>query len=174
MITLGGLPLLIPDSDGELLRWQEAFQNSEYYNDFCEPSFRDSSRYATMYSSGKDELPYGVGIPIPPYTAAPAPRINQLYWPTGAGRWSRGYFMANTATKDRIYSFSRFGTPLTLEIKNTDSLVIFTREIFTKNQVTEMEFLQSLEWYKSKPELLDSMYQNILSEIAILHSKKVK
>jgi hypothetical protein len=60
------------------------------------------------------------------------------------------------------------------EIKNTDSLVIFTREIFTKNQVTEKEFLQSLEWYKSKPELLDSMYQNILSEIAILHSKKVK
>ena len=36
------------------------------------------------------------------------------------------------------------------------------------------EFLQSLEWYKSKPELLDSMYQNILSEIAILHSKKVE
>jgi hypothetical protein len=34
--------------------------------------------------------------------------------------------------------------------------------------------LQSLEWYKSKPELLDSMYQNILSEIAILHSKKVQ
>jgi hypothetical protein len=60
------------------------------------------------------------------------------------------------------------------EIKNSDSLVIFTREIFTKNQVTEKEFLQSLEWYKSKPELLDSMYQNILSEIAILHSKKVK
>jgi hypothetical protein len=60
------------------------------------------------------------------------------------------------------------------EIKNTDSLVIFTREIFTKNQVAEKEFLQSLEWYKSKPELLDSMYQNILSEIAILHSKKVK
>lgn len=60
------------------------------------------------------------------------------------------------------------------EIKNTDSLVIFTREVFTKNQVTEKEFLQSLEWYKSKPELLDSMYQNILSEIAILHSKKVK
>ena len=60
------------------------------------------------------------------------------------------------------------------EIKNTDSLVIFTREIFTKNQVTEKEFLQSLEWYKSKPELLDSMYQNILSEIAILHSKKVQ
>jgi hypothetical protein len=60
------------------------------------------------------------------------------------------------------------------EIKNTDSLVIFTREVFTKNQVAEKEFLQSLEWYKSKPELLDSMYQNILSEIAILHSKKVK
>jgi len=60
------------------------------------------------------------------------------------------------------------------EIKNTDSLVIFTREIFTKNQVAEKEFLQSLEWYKSKPELLDSMYQNILSEIAILHSKKVQ
>jgi hypothetical protein len=60
------------------------------------------------------------------------------------------------------------------EIKNTDSLVIFTREVFTKNQVAEKEFLQSLEWYKSKPELLDSMYQNILSEIAILHSKKVQ
>lgn len=60
------------------------------------------------------------------------------------------------------------------EIKNTDSLAIFSKVIFTQNQVTEKEFLQSLEWYKSKPELLDSMYQNILSEIAILHSKKVQ
>lgn len=60
------------------------------------------------------------------------------------------------------------------EIKNTDSLACFSKEIFTNNQVTEKEFLQSLEWYKSKPELLDSMYQNVLSEIAILHSKKVE
>ncbi len=60
------------------------------------------------------------------------------------------------------------------DIKNQDSLAIFTKEIFTHNKVTEKEFLQSMEWYKSKPELLDSMYQNILSEIAILHSKKVK
>jgi len=60
------------------------------------------------------------------------------------------------------------------EIKNQDSLAIFTKEIFTHNKVTEKEFLQSIEWYKNKPELLDSMYQNILSEIAILHSKKVK
>jgi len=60
------------------------------------------------------------------------------------------------------------------EIKNRDSLAIFTKEIFTHNKVTEKEFLQSIEWYKSKPDLLDSMYQNILSEIAILNSKKVK
>lgn len=119
MITLAGQPLLLPDSEGELLRWQEAFQSSEYYNDFCEPSFRNSSRYATRYSSGKQEASYGVGIPIPPFTAAPTPQINQLYWPTGAGRWARGYFMATAAAKTAIAA-QGFGAPLTLEIKNSD------------------------------------------------------
>lgn len=61
---------------------------------------------------------------------------------------------------------------LETEIKNTDSLKSYSAEILTRNKVTEKQFLQSIDWYKTQPETLDSMYQTILSEIAILHSKK--
>lgn len=60
------------------------------------------------------------------------------------------------------------------EIKNSDTLALFSKKIFSKNNVTEKAFLKSMDYYKSKPEMLDSMYQNILSEIAIMHSKKVE
>ena len=61
---------------------------------------------------------------------------------------------------------------LARELKNSDSLKHFSAEILANNNVTETAFLQSMEYYKTQPEMLDSMYQTILSEITILHSKK--
>ena len=55
--------------------------------------------------------------------------------------------------------------------KNADSLFMFNAEILKRQNVSEMDFRKSLNWYKSRPELLDSIYQTILSNIAILNSK---
>ncbi len=57
------------------------------------------------------------------------------------------------------------------EIKNKDSLKKYIASILTENKTTETEFKQSMDWYKSRPELLDSVYQQVLSNIAIWQSK---
>lgn len=59
----------------------------------------------------------------------------------------------------------------TISYKNEDSLLIFNAEILKRLRVSESDFRKSLNWYKSRPELLDSIYQTILSDIAILNSK---
>lgn len=43
-----------------------------------------------------------VGLPRPNYPAPPPPRINQLYWPTGASRWAQGYFLATKSVADKL------------------------------------------------------------------------
>lgn len=61
-----------------------------------------------------------------------------------------------------------------LSFKNEDSLIVFHAEILKKQDISEIDFQQSINWYKSRPELLDSIYQGILSEIAIMNSKHNK
>jgi hypothetical protein len=52
-------------------------------------------------------------------------------------------------------------------IKNADSLFVYNAEILEKHHLNEKEFYKNIDWYKNHPELLDSIYQNILTEIAI-------
>ncbi len=56
-------------------------------------------------------------------------------------------------------------------IKNEDSLLVYNAQILKANQITEKDFQNSINWYKTKPELLDSIYQTLLTDIAILQSK---
>ncbi len=46
--------------------------------------------------------------------------------------------------------------------KNVDSLSAFYKRIFDHYKITEQEFTQSLDWYKSHPEELDSVYARII------------
>ncbi len=56
-------------------------------------------------------------------------------------------------------------------IKNEDSLLIYNAQILKANNITEKDFQNSINWYKTKPELLDSIYQTMLTDITILQSK---
>ena len=56
-------------------------------------------------------------------------------------------------------------------IKNIDSIKQFDASILKENKVTETEFRQSIDWYKSRPELLDSIYQQVLTNISIWQVK---
>lgn len=43
-----------------------------------------------------------IGLPSPNYPSPPPPKLNQLYWPTGAARWARGYFLCAKETRDAL------------------------------------------------------------------------
>ncbi len=99
MITFGGIPLLFPDTTdqgegtpahSQLCDWQDQFQllvDSGVFNELKVVA-PDSQRNRTRY-----DHPDGCGLPIPNWPSGPAPRLNQLWWPTGASRWARGYFL---------------------------------------------------------------------------------
>lgn len=57
------------------------------------------------------------------------------------------------------------------DLKNVDSLNVWDASILKKHHVTEKRFSVSMEWYKNHPELLDSAYQKMLSELTIMATK---
>ena len=54
---------------------------------------------------------------------------------------------------------------------NLDSLQSMNAALLKKYQMSETDVEQSLKWYCQQPELLDSMYQQMLSELAVMASK---
>jgi hypothetical protein len=46
------------------------------------------------------------GLPRPNYPPPPQPRINTLYWPTGAVRWARGWFLCDQKGADALTDFN--------------------------------------------------------------------
>jgi hypothetical protein len=46
------------------------------------------------------------GLPRPNYPPAPPPRINTLWWPTGAVRWARGWFLCDQAGMEELTDFN--------------------------------------------------------------------
>ena len=54
---------------------------------------------------------------------------------------------------------------------NEDSLKYFVAAILKENKIAEKEFTQSMDWYAKQPELLDSIYQQILNDVAVWQSK---
>jgi len=60
---------------------------------------------------------------------------------------------------------------ITLDSKNQDSLKKFLSATLVENNTNETEFKQSIDWYKSRPELFDSIYQQVLTDLAIWQTK---
>ncbi len=59
-------------------------------------------------------------------------------------------------------------------LKNEDSLLKYNAMILKEFNITKTDFQQSLQYYKRNPELLDSIYQMVLSDIAILQAENKK
>jgi hypothetical protein len=49
--------------------------------------------------------------------------------------------------------------------KNLDSLAVYYKEILAHHKVSQQEFSESLDWYRSHPDVLDSVYEKIIPEI---------
>lgn len=100
MLTYGGIPLLLPDSDGELQTWLRQNQDIADGVFHGDTTLADKSPRRGLLAWGGDRK--GIGQTVANYAAAPPPRINSLYWPTGATRWARGYFLCTGKNKNKI------------------------------------------------------------------------
>jgi len=98
LITLADIPLLVPDGDGELVRWMNRYMPIEDLQIACD----DPVAVASPRTDGRTGVRAHTGLPRPNWPAPPRPRLNSLYWPTGATRWARGYFLATEEAKDQI------------------------------------------------------------------------
>lgn len=49
--------------------------------------------------------------------------------------------------------------------KNYDSLAVYYKDILSHHKVTEDEFIKGIDWYKRRPDLLDSVYVNVLNNL---------
>lgn len=58
-----------------------------------------------------------------------------------------------------------------LDSKNQDSIKKYVSAILFENNTNETAFKQSIDWYKSRPELFDSIYQQVLTDLAIWQTK---
>ncbi|MBS1783153.1 MAG: DUF4296 domain-containing protein [Bacteroidetes bacterium] len=55
--------------------------------------------------------------------------------------------------------------------KNMDSLAVFYHSIFLKHNISDTEFKASLYWYREHPELLDSIYTNMIPTLTQMGAK---
>jgi hypothetical protein len=58
----------------------------------------------------------------------------------------------------------------TAPYSHNDSLLKYNAMILKEFKITKSEFQKSLDYYKQKPVLLDSIYQIILTDIAVLQA----
>jgi len=84
-LTWNGVPLLIPDPDGELERWLAQFHRIDELIAFC------GTETAQISSNNAPRSNAGTGITTPNYPELGLLQLNQLVWPTGATRF--GYFV---------------------------------------------------------------------------------
>lgn len=98
-IKYAGVTLLLEDVRGEIIDHANRYLATEDLRAFtCAPEIHQNN------------LP----LPYPNYSTPLRPKINTLYWPTGASRWAVGYFLVNTAKLREIISKHPNGGPARL------------------------------------------------------------
>ncbi|MDE2102944.1 MAG: hypothetical protein KGL39_37215, partial [Patescibacteria group bacterium] len=117
MITLNGTPLLMEDDDGKVQQWMDRYLPLSEAHAFTPSVATDSLITATSQTIQKRPL----GITRLNYPPSPKPKLNTLYWPTGAARWAMGWFLSTAdALKDILdqdgpfFSGSATSLPLVL------------------------------------------------------------
>lgn len=95
-ITYAGVPLNLPDPDMLL---------SAFVDEYI-PLEQSSIIGPVPNSIGVRNDPMGfnkvLAIQGPSYPPKPRLRFNELYWPTGAGRWAEGYFLCDSYAMGQI------------------------------------------------------------------------
>lgn len=92
-ITYAGYPLLLDDPDGTLKAW---------FDRYCE--LQDFTAGQPQEAILLPQSVFGVqrGKSLAPAWPPKKPRLNTLYWPTGAARWSCFYGLVDQATLEQL------------------------------------------------------------------------
>lgn len=114
--------LCLKDPDGRVQAFMDAYQPLEDLRQWSTPTWALSSRRhprsAVRERSG--------GIAVPNYPAPPKLRLNELYWPTGAGRWAYFVGLASKTIKDAVvataYANGNDAQTLVLETNQGDAI----------------------------------------------------
>ena len=96
MITLGEIPLLVPTAE------------LQEFVDRALP-LEESSLYGSLpvnTDTRSQSARHAVGLPVYNWPDCPPPRLNCLYWPSGASRWARGWFLCTGEAKDKIVALA--------------------------------------------------------------------
>lgn len=102
-ITFADVPLLMEDPEGRLASWLEHYLSLENVRLFGEQPL---SWWESRWQS-RSGARARVNLPLPNWPAPPKPRINTLWWPTGASRWARGLFLADTERTEAIVAAAK-------------------------------------------------------------------
>ncbi|HWA98206.1 MAG TPA: hypothetical protein VG713_06920 [Pirellulales bacterium] len=115
-ITYDGSPLLLEDPDGLFSGWIDRYQSMA---DLCmlgQPTAFCDGQFRPRYSGPND-----VGLPQANLDWLPRPKLNRLWWPTGASRFAIGLFIADETQVAGFLDDSDGGTsPLELSIEDAN------------------------------------------------------
>lgn len=107
-IQFAGVDLLLEDPEGAVRTWLDRHLNELHASIFCtENTAIREARFASVRNPGSPVTASSssgwpafdtptvrrVGLPVGNYPKPPRPRINSLYWPTGATRWANALFL---------------------------------------------------------------------------------
>lgn len=114
-VEFAGVDLLLEDPSAELREFQDSWQRLLDTTFFTTPptALKEVARLS-------NRAPGRIAPPRPNYPPEPKVRINELYWPTGAARWARGIFLADTPAKDAVESVVQLGGTISGKLKITD------------------------------------------------------
>lgn len=126
-LSLDGKPLLF-DQDQQAGSFLRLYQPLSDLIDQIDRSIQ------SINSKDSSVGPALIGLPRPNYPEVPPPRINQLYWPTGASRWARGYFIATKTDADAIAT--RCGEEIDLVARVNDHTTTFKVYALTPRAVS--------------------------------------
>jgi hypothetical protein len=129
MSTLNGVNLLLEDPDGRVQAWMDKYLPLDSM--VFEPQSQ-SVNSPLNQSQSIQKRPLGIArVNYPP---PPRPRINTLYWPTGAARWAVGWLLTTADDLNTIapgdsefFSASPSSMPLVLTDDAGDSV---TADVF--------------------------------------------
>ncbi len=131
MLTYAGVPLCLPDADSELASWMYLNQDLADLKQFSYPTLPALSPRRGLLAWGGDRK--GVGQSFANYSPPPPPRLNSLYWPMGATRWARGWFIATEENKDKIVEQAHAesaNAPLPLRWGDPDDKTVLTTSMY--------------------------------------------
>lgn len=111
MIELAEKPLLFPEPElSEFLnRWLPLRQIPD-----CGP-ITNMTRF-----HNRGEAIHQIAPQAPNWPSVPPLNINQLYWPIGATRWARGYFLIDNTTKTALSQDFASTAGMTLKLNNVE------------------------------------------------------